>query len=515
MDIAALPNDIDALKQLVIDLQQHNEQLAERNRLLHAIIYGPKSEKKPVPVEDQYSLFDEAEQTQAEQAPKTFEEVFVPAHMRGKRGRKPIPADLPRVEIVHDIPEADKICPCGCELTRIGEEVSEKLDIVPAKIQVQRHIRPKYACRSCEGVEDDGPTVKIAAMPPQLIAQGIVTPGLLAHVAIAKYADALPLYRQEGQFLRLGLDISRGTLASWMIRAAEACQPLIDLSIEELRSGPIVNMDETTVQVLNEDGRANTAKSYMWVARGGPPEKPVVLFRYHPSRAGSVAEEILGNYQGFLQTDGYAGYEALGERDGLRHLGCWAHCRRKFVEVEKAAGKKAKGGTAHAVLELIGKLYGVERLAEKQKLKPEQIVALRAEQSRPLLDSIKALLDARAATSPPKSLLGKAIAYARKQWDRLTVYLEDGRLRPDNNLAENAIRPFAVGRKNWLFSGAPRGAHASAALYSLIETAKANGLEPYAYLRHLFERLPCTTTEAERKALLPQSLDPRVLASAS
>ena len=275
-----------------------------------------------------------------------------------------------------------------------------------------------------------------------------------------------------------------------------------------IRSGPIVNMDETTVQVLAEPGRTNTTKSFMWVARGGTPGKPVVIFRYHPTRAGCVASEILGNFQGYLQTDGYSGYEALGEREGIRHLGCMAHVRRKFVEVEKTTGKKAAGGTAHAVLDLIGKLYGVERQAEKQKLAPEQIKALRAEKSSPILDKLKALLDARVATTPPKSLLGKAVSYALKQWDRLVVYLEDGRLRPDNNLAENAIRPFAVGRKNWLFSGHPRGADASATLYTLIETAKANGLEPYRYLRYLFEHLPAATTDAQRKALLPQHLDP-------
>ena len=205
-----------------------------------------------------------------------------------------------------------------------------------------RHIRPKYACRICEGVEDDGPTVKTALLPPQIIPQGIVTPGFLAHIVVAKYADALPLYRQEDQFARLGLDISRGTLASWMIRVIKACEPLIDMIIAEIRSGPIVNMDETTVQVLAEPGRPNTSKSFMWVARGGMPEKPVVLFRYHPTRAGSVAAEILGDFKGYLQTDGYSGYEALSEREGLRHLGGLAHVRRKFVEIERAPATRPK-----------------------------------------------------------------------------------------------------------------------------------------------------------------------------
>lgn len=325
MDINTLPDDPATLKGLLADMaarqadqQQHIAQLEQRIRLLNLIIYGPKSEKKPrTGREQQLSLFDEAEQTASEQTPQTFEEACAPAHPRRKRGRRPIPADLPRVEVVHDLPESEKTCPCGAGLVRIGEEVCEKLDIVPAKIQVVRHIRPKYACRACEGVETDGPTVVTAPMPPQIIPQGIVTPGLLAHVAVAKYADALPLYRQEDQFARLGLDISRGTLAGWMIRVAKACDPLIDMIIEEIRSGPIVNMDETTIQVMREPDRANIAKSYMWVARGGTPGKPVVLFRYHPTRAGSVAEEILGGFQGYLQTDGYSGYEALGEREGL------------------------------------------------------------------------------------------------------------------------------------------------------------------------------------------------------
>ena len=511
MHVSSLPDDIGSLKQIIADLRQHNAQLEERNRLLQAILYGAKSEKRPAPtaVDLQHSLFDEAEQTVQE--PSTFVEVCLQAHTRAKRGRRPIPAHLPRIEIVHDIPEQNKICACGCVLTRIGEEVSEKVDIVPAKVQVIRHIRPKYACRGCEGTEDDGSTVKCAPMPPQLIPQGIVSPGMLAHVVIAKYADALPLYRQEGQLQRLGLDISRGTLAGWMIRLATTCEPLIGLFAKELLSGPVINMDETTVQVLSEPGRANTTKSFMWVARGGPAQAPVVLFRYYPTRAGSVAQEILGDYKGYLQTDGYQGYEAVGERKGIRHLGCMAHARRKFVEVEKAAGKKPKGGTAQAVLDLIGKLYQVEKKARNLKLPPDGIRDLRQAESKLLLDKLKALLDARAVTTPPKSLLGKAISYALKQWDRLTVYLEDGRLRPDNNLAENAIRPFAVGRKNWLFSGHPRGAAASAILYSLIETAKANGLEPYRYLRHLFEHLPAATTDAQRKALLPQYLDPESL----
>jgi transposase len=419
------------------------------------------------------------------------------------------PSDLPRVEVIHDLAEEEKTCRCGTPLTRIGQEVSEKLDIVPATIQVLRHVRYKYACRGCEGLESEGGAVRIAPMPPQIIPQGIVTPGLLAYVLTAKFVDGLPFYRQEGQLARMGVDLGRATMANWAIKTSHACQPLIDLMLTEIRLGLVMNLDETTVQVLGEPGRPNTTKSYMWLARGGPPGRPSVLFRYEPTRSGKVAQEIVGDFQGYLQTDGYLGYDALGQRPGIHHMGCLAHVRRKFVEVAKAGGgKKSKTGTAARVVDLIANIYQVEKRADQQRLEPEQRQILRQNEARPLLAKIKALLDERATTTPPKSLLGKAIAYARNQWERIEVYLENGHLRPDNNLAENAIRPFAVGRKNWLFAGAPRGAQASANIYSLVETAKANGHEAYAYLRYLFDRLPRAACETDYRALLPQNLDP-------
>ena len=505
-----LPDDIAALKQFIADREaviadqrQHIAQLEERNRLLQAILYGAKSEKRPVAAPDQHHLFDEAERVAEAAEPTSFEQVFVPAHARGRGGRKPIPADLPRVEVVHDIPEADKVCACGHALTRMGEEVSEKLDIVPAKVQVLRHVRPKYAYRACEGTADDGPTVKTAPMPPQLIPQGIVSAGTVAHVIVAKYADGLPLYRQEQQLARLGVDISRGTLAGWVVRAARACAPLMELLLAEVRAGPVINLDETPVQVLNEPGRANTTKSYMWVARGGPPKAPAVIFRYSPSRAGSVASELIGDFQGVLQTDGYAGYNALGEREGIVHAGCWAHVRRKFVDIQKAGGQR---GTSQEVLDHIAALYAVEKKAREAKVDAERLGQLRQERSAPIVSRIKALLDARMVTTPPKSLLGKAIAYALGQWPRLTVFLENGLVAPDNNAAENSIRPFAVGRKNWLFSGHPNGADASATLYSLVESAKVAGLEPYAYLRQVFEQLPLAVSADDIRALLPRNV---------
>jgi transposase len=514
MQSKPLPEDKEALKVLIADRDTYILQLEERIRLLNSVIFGAKSEKsKQIAKQDQYTLFDEAGLPEP-QKPQG-ESVIVPAHERKKPGRRPIPADLPRKDVIHDLPESEKVCVCGCAMTKIGEEVSEKLDIEPARVLVERHIRYKYACRGCEGVESQaqglGGAVKLAPLPAQLIPQGIVTPGLLAYTLAAKFVDALPFYRQEAQFARLGVDISRATLCNWARLVGKAIEPLIELLRIEIRSGPIIAMDETRVQVLKEPGRANTSQSYMWVMRGGPPEKPAVLFHYAPSRCGKVAKELVGDFRGYLQTDGYLGYESLGEQENICHIGCLAHVRRKFNDVLKAAGKGAKPGTAKAVLEYLSEIYRLEAQALAAGLSPVQIADMREAKVGPILGEIEALLDVAALKSPPKSLLGAAVRYARNQWDRILAYLEDGRLRPDNNLTENAIRPFAVGRKNWLFSGSPRGAESSAAIYSLIETAKANGLEPYAYLRALFEHLPSAQTQEARKALLPQHLDRSLL----
>jgi len=521
MNAASLPNDFNALREIILTLKQQladrDEQLADKEavieelseqvKLLKAMYFAKRSEQaKPGPDETQYLLFDEAEFAIEQEPEQESESIQIPEHSRKKAGRKSIPAEYPREDVIYDIPEEDKICPCGCALTCIGEEVSEKLDYTPAKIKVVRHIRPKYACRGCEGVEDDGPTVKTAPMPPQVIPQGIVTPGLLSFILVNKFVDGMPFYRQQRMFDRLGVQISRATMSGWTLRAARACEPLIQLLHEEIQSGPVINMDETRVQVLREPGRKNTSQSQMWVARGGPPGHPVVLFHYDPSRSGRVAKEIVGGFKGYLQTDGFAGYNAVGEQEGIIHVGCLVHVRRKFMDVLKAGSKKSKGGTAQTIVDLIGKLYHLEKQAREQELDFEQIRDMRQERSRPLMDKIKCLLIEREQTTPPKSLLGKAVSYALGQWSRIEVYLEDGRLSPDNNATENAIRPFAVGRKNWLFSGSPRGAQASAAIYSLIETAKACGLNPFEYLLQVFERLPYACSQDDLKALLPQGM---------
>lgn len=479
--------------------------LKEQIRLLQDKLFGRKSEKiKITSDEHQLLLFDEvAEETSQDFDPE--DTVDVPGYKRRKSGRKPLPANLPRIDVVHDLSDEEKICFCGCQKSCIGEEVSEQLDIIPARMQVIRNIRLKYVCKTCEGVENDEPAVSIAPVPVQLIPKSMATPGLLAHVLTAKFVDALPFYRQENQFARLGVDLPRATMCNWAMKVAEKCMPLLDLLHAEILSGPLINVDETTLKVLNEP--ENRSKSYMWIFRGGARGKPALVYQYHASRAGDVAASYLRGYKGYVQTDGYTGYDFLDRRDGIRHMACWAHVRRKFMDVTKASSKKKKG-QADKALSMIKKLYRIEKNARELELTPEEIYAQRQEKALPILESFRDWLSEKSVQTPPKGLLGKAISYTIKQWDRLVRYTEQGFTKPDNNDAENAIRPFVVGRKNWLFSGNPRGARASAALYSLIETAKANGLEPYRYLRYLFEKLPKAETKEDYKSLLPQYLNP-------
>ena len=525
-DLTSLPDDALLSKKDIASLieivdQKYQEKihyLEERIRLLQNELFGRKSEQRRQGDDRQMPIFGHLENA-PDPSPVSQETIVVPAHKRRKRGRKPLPEDLPRVEVIHDLSEDEKVCACGAKLSRIGQETCEKLDYIPAKVQVIRHVRYKYACKDCEGVEDDGPTVKIAPAPVQLIEKSMATEGLLAQIAVSKFADALPLYRQQKMFARLGVDLSRATMANWLVQAARRCSPLIELIEREIREGPLIQMDETPLQVLKEPGRANTKKSYMWVFCGGQHDHPCVLYRYHPTRSGKIALTFLDNYKGTIQSDDYDGYNYLGKKKDIVHMGCWAHARRKFAEVLKAR-KKNRGNRADAktladeALDYIGLLYKIERLARDQQMSPEKIHALRQEKAKPILDDFEKWLKKTQPLTPPKGLLGTAINYALRNWPKLTAYIEDGHFKPDNNAAENAIRPFVVGRKNWLFAGAPNGADAAATFFTLIETAKANGLEPYGYLRCLFGQLLLVKDQDGYRALLPQNIGPDLLNSA-
>jgi transposase len=517
-DVAVLPADIDGLRRLVLKQSKELSQLQEENhilerkaevledelRLLRHKLFGRRSERLTAEDLQQASLFDEAEWIIEQQNRRPAESTIeVSAYSRRKRGRKPLPADLPREEVLHDIPEEEKICSCGAPLVRIGEETSEKLEIIPQQIKVIRHVRPKYACKACEGTDSEQ-AVKIAPVPPQIIPKSIATPGLLAYVLVSKFCDAIPFYRQEKLFSRIGIELSRVDFSNWAIQVARQCDPLIEVFFDEIRAGPVIQMDETRLQVMKELNRANTAKSFMWVIRGGPPENPVVLYRYHPTRSEKIPLQYLSEYEGFLQTDGYDGYEKAGKRAGITHAGCWAHARRKFDEASKAS---KKSGSAEEALSRIGKIYRIERELRAQQLEPEGFAKKRKEKVMPILKSFKKWLELKVLQIPPSTLLGKAVNYTLKEWEKLQKYLDSPFLTPDTNLVENSIRPFVLGRKNWMFSGSPQGAHASATLFSLIETAKANGLEPYRYLKYIFTKLPTATTQDDYRSLTPQYLD--------
>jgi len=331
----------------------------------------------------------------------------------------------------------------------------------------------------------------------------MASPGLLAHITVSKYQDALPLYRQETILRRIGVDIPRATLANWMIRSGILVQPLINLLRDRLLDYDIIQMDETPVQVLKELGKRAQSKSYIWVQRGGPPAQPVVLYDYDPGRGAGVPKRLLEGFQGYLQTDGYDAYNAVVAVNGLAHVGCMAHARRKFNDAVKAQGTNKKRGKAHRGLALIRKLYRVEKQARKQKLTADERYAWRQQHAQAVLEELRSWLHEALPQVPPTSVTGKALNYLHNEWSKLIRYLDDGRLEIDNNATENTIRPFVLGRKNWLFSTSVKGVKASANLYSLIETAKANGLEPYAYLRHVFTELPKAETVEAIEALLP------------
>lgn len=498
--------------------------MEEKLRLLRAHGYGARSEQRGN--DTQADLFNEvdalglsaddealeagsvtAEDTAAANAEDTQTITY---ERRKSRGRKALPDSLPRVEIELDIPESDKVCECGCQKNRIGSDSSERLEIVPAKLFVERHIRYKYACPKCE----DG--VQIAATVPAMIPKSNAGPGLLAYVVTAKYQDALPLHRQEKIFNRHGVELTRQTLANWIIKCSQALDPMLEQMERALRSAPVILMDETTVQVNKEDGKAASSKSFMWIRRAlAPPDeenrhgKDITLYHYSRSRGSEVAAALLKNYHGALMSDAYAGYNSVAASQQLMHAQCWAHARRKFVDAEKSLPKGKKSPAITAILNEIAKLYGVEKQIKSLSAYDKQLQ--REQLATPIVDKLHQSLLKKANEVLPKSSFGEAVNYTLKCWKGLTQYLKNGHIPIDNNGAENGIRPFVIGRKNWMFCDTVNGAHASAKLYSIIETAKANGLEPYQYLRHLFIELPKAGCEADVQKLLPWRLDPATL----
>jgi transposase len=504
---------IDELRALVAALQAENQQLTQRIcdleeqlRLERLRRYAPRSEK----LKDR--LFNEAEQAAGEdEEGNDVDMAGVPdtglpdAHKPEpkKPGRKPLPEDLPRQRIEHDLPEDQKVCPC-CRnrMHRMGETVSEQLHI-EVKATVLQHVRAKYACRHCERTGLTTPIV-MAPMPAQPLPGSVATPSTLALVLANKYVDGTPLYRLAQALARANVSISRGTLGNWVIRSADLhLLRLYEVLKQKLRSQPLVHGDETWVQVLKEDGRDAQAKSFMWAYRSGQDsEQPVVLFDYQPGRGQEHPQAFLGDYRGLLMSDGYDAWRTL---DGATHLGCMAHARRKFTDALKA--RKKPGGPPLQALKFFETLYEVERLARQTpgdgETRADYTLRLRQQHSLPVLVAFKKWLDDQAPKVLPESLTGKAISYARNQWEYLTRYVHDGLAPIDNNVLERDIRPFVTGRKSWLFSDTVAGANASAIIYSLVLTCRACGIEPYAWLRHVLTELPQRPPDADIEDLLP------------
>jgi transposase len=483
--IASQQNEINAYK-------NRYALLLEQIRLERTRRFSSSSEKNPL----QPDLFDEPGIELSEEVKAQLTDtVEVASHRRRKHPvRKPLPADIPRKIILHDVPESEKICACGEGLVRIGEETCEQLTYVPAQIYVIRHVRPKYACKPCQG------SVKITAMPKLLLPKSLATPELMAHILVSKYCDHLPLYRQEAIWKRLEIDLPRSSLCGWVLKTADICAPLIEQLQKQIVGYDYVQADETTVQVLAEVGRDNRTKSYMWAYRGGG-NQPSIVYEYQETRGGYHARQFLSGFKGFLQSDAYSGYNWTQEDAGIVSVGCHAHARRGFTDVAKA---NKTPGLAQEALQFYRKLYAVEKAAREHQLAPEARFKLRQEKSLPILDAFKQWLDHYVVKTAEQSPLGKAMRYAVTHWPKLVNYLKDGRIEIDNNLIENAIRPFALGRKNWLFNGSPAGARAGAAFFSLIETCKANHVDPYRYLRTMLNRIRDCVTEEDYKNLLPQ-----------
>lgn len=471
-------------------LNDENDRLRRLIKKRALQLFASKSEK----LCDQLPLFNEPtffKDVEAEDGGREDEIEII----RKVSSKKPpvskvraIDPSLERKDSVIDIQDAEKKCACGCEKQVIGEEVSEKLEMIPAKLIVNRYRRLKYACRSCE----EG--IVVAPVKKSIIPGSMVEASLLAHIITAKYGDHIPLYRQEAVLGRIGIALTRGTLSHWVLKTGEALKPLYEYLCKKVVGSGYVQADETTLQVLKEENRKAETSSYMWMYKTGV--EPYVVYEYQPTRGGEHPRKFLKGFKGILQTDDWHAYKGCSKT----WVKCWAHARRKFYEVYKLSGKKK--GVAYEVLKLISKLYKIERECQEKGLSYEKIQAIREKEATPILEMIKRILDEKIPLAAPRSDIGNALRYTLKNWEGLTAYIKEGRIQIDNNAAERCIKPFVIGRKNWLFNNNVRGAEVSAILFSILETAKAHGVNVQKYLHFILEKQP---TSNNMKDLLPSA----------
>jgi transposase len=500
-DVALCHAMIGQLYGTVSEQQRRLVQLEHQLALLLRAHCGLRSEKVDPA---QLALFET--QPASEQPATPVPAQTVREHKRRGGGRQALPADLPRQRVEHTLPPEQLACPCcGNERTKFGEEISEQLEFVPASLHVIEHVRFKYACKHCQE------QVIVADKPPQPIEKGIPGPGLLSAIVTSKFGDHLPLYRLEDVFARHGVELSRSTMCGWLKQTAKLLLPLYDLMRRLVLQSRVIHTDDTKVPVLDAS-LPHARNSRFWVYVGDELH-PYVVFDYTRSRERDGPAEFLKDYAGYLQADAFSAYDGIYTGGKVQEVGCWAHARRKFFEVKEQSPR-----LAHEALARIGKLYELERelktwcASDWQELQREQrwskIVAVRQEHARPQLSALRTWLDAAAQDALPKSPIRQAINYALNQWNALTRYCEQGFLAIDNNAAERAVRPCAIGRKNWLFCGNDGGGHTAAILFTMTSTVKRHNLDPFVWLSDVLStlpRLPAAPTDDQLVPLLPEN----------
>lgn len=499
---AQMEKEISALKARIQELEALNKWYIEQLKLSRQKLFGKSSEKSQYDTMDQLSLFNEAE---AQRQPFTQEpdpETISYQRKRGKRGEaiEQLPVDV----IEYNLPEDEQICPkCGDNLHVMSKEVRKELTIIPAKVKVVEHVSYIYSCRNCEKNDIQTPVISAAA-PKALLPKSLVSAELLAYIMSQKFVNAMPLYRQEQEFKRLGVVLSRQNLSNWVIKGAALLAPILEALKRELLSRPVLHADETTLEVLCEPGRPAQTDSYMWVYRtSGDTKKPIVLYDYQQGRSGRFAKQYLSGFKGYLHTDGWNGYQQL-EEQGVSLCGCWAHARRKFNEALIGASS-GKVDLPEAIgLSYCNQLFAIEKRAES--MTTEDRHKLRQKEAKPIIEAFFDWVGTCFDKTLPQSLLGKALTYAQNQKKYLLAFLTDGRIEISNNRAKRSIKPFVIGRKNWLFCNTPGGAKSSAAIYSLIQTAIENRLNPQIYLEYVFQQIQKSDDVGIEK-LLPWATD--------
>lgn len=506
-ELKELSDEYRALGEKYEALERKNEELQalvryyeEQERLSKQKKFGSSSEKSDY-LSGQLQLFDETEIEATPKTPEPTVEEITYTRRRSSGNRSDNLSELP-VEIVeHVISEEERVCPeCGEAMHVMGHDSRRELEIIPAQVKVIEHVREVYSCRRCERENTSVPVLK-APLPAAVIKGSVASASSIAHIMVQKYANALPLYRQEQEFLTNGFFLSRQTMANWLIRSSsDWLEPLYELMRERLEKEEVLHADETVLQVLATPGKAARSQSYMWLYRtSGSAVAPVVLFEYQPTRSSSHPKKFLSKFQGYLHTDGYSGYHCLSPN--IKIVGCWAHARRKFDEALKSLSpEEQKTSQAATGLRFCNELFANER--DFQSLSANERQTKRLQKSKPVADAFFEW--AGGLNALPKSSLGRAIYYVLEQKPYLVKVFLDGRLELSNNRAERSIKPFVIGRKNWLFSCTPKGARTSSVIYSIIETAKENNLKPFEYLKHVLETMPNITPERHAQ-LLPWS----------